>query len=339
MRRCSARGRHAVSQRVLIIDDEAEVRRNLSFGLSQEGYVCTACPDGISAIHELHESREKGIGYDDLITGVFLPDIDGMKLLKVIKSKVPNLPVLIITAFGNEDLESTALAENNTGFLDKPFEIEELVGALKALEPGATTLDYSELEDDEESQASLSSYLSLSIKDSSKDMEVYEKIADFPGVVSCDAVWGDVDIICILNAESEPKMEKLLGKIAAIDGVEVVSTCRVDRPRLDGDVREFIEVYRNTVKADHLEKMSEDSVTKSYVIVDIDPGCIQQVFTTLVFLDEVLVCDVADDGKKVISVVSELGAFGKTPRILEKLAQIDGVLRVKQANIINLRGM
>lgn len=326
-----------MSQRVLIIDHDAEVRRSLSSGLSQEGYVCTACPDGISAIHELHESREMGAGYDFLILGVFLPDIDGMKILKVIKSQVPSLPVLIITAFGNEELESSARAEENTGFLDKPFEISEVVAALDALEAGASTLDFPKIEHDRKSQDSLSSYLSLRIQDTSKDMEIFEKVESLPGVSSCDAVRADVDIICVLEAESESKMEDLQGKIAAIDGVEVASIYRIDRPKLDVDVNDFVEVYRNRVGADHLEKMAEDSVTKSYVIVDIDPDSIQLVFVTLAFLDEVLVCDVVDDGKKIIGVVSEVGAFGKTPRIIEKLSQIDGVLRVKQANIINLR--
>lgn len=328
-----------MSQRVLIIDDEAEIRRNLTFGLTQEGYVCTTCPDGISAIHELHESREKGVGYDYLISDIFMPDIDGMKILKVIKNEFPDLPVLIITGFGNEDLESSALAEYNTGFLDKPFEISELVEALNALKPGGSTLDESGVAFDEESRETMSSYLSLRIADPSKDMQVYEKIYSLPGVMSCDAVRGDVDIICVLHASSESEMEDLQVQIAAIDGVEVVSTSRVDRPKLDRDVNEFIDIYRNAVKVSNLQKMPKASATKSYVIVDIDPDYIQQVFTTLFFLDEVMVCDMVDDGSKLIGIISELGAFGKTPRIIEKLSQIDGVLRVKQASIINLRDM
>ncbi|MCP4801206.1 MAG: response regulator, partial [bacterium] len=95
--------------RVLIIDDEAEIRRNLTVGLTQEDYTCIACPDGISAIHELNQAREKGLAYDYLITDIFMPDIDGLKILKVIKNQYPELPVLVITGFGDERLEVTAL--------------------------------------------------------------------------------------------------------------------------------------------------------------------------------------------------------------------------------------
>ena len=70
-----------MTKRVLIIDDEPEIRRNLTVGLAQEGFTCTSCPDGISAIHELHNSREKGAGFDYLITDIFMPDIDGLKIL------------------------------------------------------------------------------------------------------------------------------------------------------------------------------------------------------------------------------------------------------------------
>lgn len=328
-----------MSQRVLIIDDEAEIRRNLTFGLTQEGYACTACPDGISAIHELHDSREKGVGYDYLITDIFMPDIDGMKILKVIKNEYPDLPVLIITGFGNEELEFSALAEHNTGFLDKPFEISTLVEALNELKPGASTLDESKVEIKIGARETMSSYLSLRIADPKESMQVYNKLYNLPGMMSCDAVRGDVDIICVLHASSEEEMEELQARIATVDGVEVVSVSRVDRPKIDRDLNEFIDVYRSAVKASRLQKMNKPAATKSYVIVDIDPKYVQQVFATLFFIDEVMVCDMVDDGNKLIGIISELGAFGKTPQIIEKLSQIDGVLRIKQASIINLREM
>jgi len=328
-----------MSQRVLIIDDEAEIRRNLTIGLTQEGFVCTACPDGISAIHELHDSREKGVGYDYLISDIFMPDIDGMKILRVIKNEFPDLPVLIITGFGNEDLEFSALAEHNTGFLDKPFEISELVEALGKLEPGASTLDESKVDIGTGISETMSAYLSLRIADPQMSMEIYDKLFNMPGMMSCDAVRGDVDIICVLHASSEEEMETLQAQIGAVDGVAVVSTSKVDRPKLDRDLNEFIDVYRKAVKVAGVQKMNKPAATKSYVIVDIDPQYLQQVFATLFFIDEVMVCDMVDDGNKLIGIISELGAFGKTPRIIEKLSNIDGVLRIKQASIINMRDM
>jgi len=329
-----------VSQRVLIIDDEAEIRRNLTFGLTQEGYTCTACPDGISAIHELQRSQEEGVGYNYLISDIFMPDIDGLKILKVIKSEYPDLPVLIITGFGDEMLESKALAEFNTGFLDKPFEIPELVEALEALTPGATTADETaSIAGEGEIREAMSAYVTLRISDPRLDMAVYQELVTMDGIASCDAVRGDVDIICVLNSSSEEQMAALQQKVSDVKGVEVVSMSRVERPKLDRDVNEFLNIYKNVVKSAVVQQGSRPADLRSYVIIDVDKNFIQQVFTTLFFLDEVMVCDMVDEGTKLIGVISQAGAFGKTPKIIEKLSHIDGVLRVKQASIIQLMDM
>jgi DNA-binding response OmpR family regulator len=328
-----------VPKRVLIIDDEPEIRRNLTVGLAQEGFTCTACPDGISAIHELHNSRAKEIGYDYMITDIFMPDIDGLKILKVIKTDFPELPVLVITGFGNELLEQTALAEQNTGFLDKPFEIPELVAALEKLTPSGTTADTPAREAEPqigEIRESLSSYITLRVTEPGKDMEAYRTLYDMAGIASCDAVHGDIDIVLLAQASSEEELQHIYDRVKSVEGVEIVSLSAVERPKLDRDVEDFIDVYKKAVKRSAQSHLPKIRGTKSYVIVDIDKNAIQQVFTTLFFLDEVFFCDVVDDGTKLIGIISESGAFGKTPKIVEKLSLIDGVLRVKDARIIKL---
>ena len=328
-----------MSRRVLIIDDERGIRRNLTVGLTQEGYTCTACPDGISAIHELHNSREKGIAYDYLITDIFMPDIDGLKILKVIKIEFPELPVLVITGFGDEALKLTALSEYNTGYLDKPFEISDAGGGARKAD--ALRHDRREAASEAERptgeiRTSLSSYITLRVTDPTKDMDVYKTLYNMDGISSCDAVNGDVDIVLLAQASSEEEMKKLNDRVRAVEGVEVVSLSAVERPKLDRDVEQFIDVYKKAVKEGLQSNLPKMRGTKSYVIVDIDKDAIQQVFTTLFFLDEILFCDVMDDGSKLVGMISEGGAFGKTPRIVEKLSKIDGVLRVKDAKIINL---
>jgi hypothetical protein len=62
----------------------------------------------------------------------------------------------------------------------------------------------------------------------------------------------------------------------------------------------------------------------------------QQIFTTVFFIDEVIFCDVIEDGTKLVGMVTGQGAVGKTPRIIEKLSEIDGVLRVREATVIKL---
>ncbi|MDZ7816560.1 MAG: response regulator [Planctomycetota bacterium] len=327
-----------MAKRVLIIDDESEIRRNLTFGLTQEGFSCTACPDGISAIHELHRSREKDEGYDYLVTDIFMPDIDGLKILKVIKNEFPDLPVLVITGFGDELLKETALAEHNTGYLDKPFEISDLVEALEELSPGTTTSEPTRAEDDEpvEIRESVSAYLTLRTTGEKDPMEVFKKLYFLEGVSSMDAVRGDMDMVLLVQADSEEKIEELVNQIKAVDGIEIASMSPVERPKLDRDIEEFIDIYKKSVKEGAQKHSSKLRGTTSYIIVDVDKEALQEIFTTVFFLDEVIFCDVVDEGNKLVGMINDVEPMGKTPRIIERLKQIDGVLRVKEAKIIKL---
>lgn len=324
--------------RVLVIDDEPEIRRNLTVGLTQEDFSVVACPDGISAIHELQRAGEQGIGYNYLVTDIFMPDIDGLKILKVIKSQFPELPVLVITGFGDDALKFTALSEQNTGYLDKPFEIPELIEALEKLAPGQTTLDSATAAPvaDEGMRESISAYLTIRITDADKSMTVFNKLNQLDGIQSCDAVRGDVDIIVLAQSSSQEGIDKTFAQIKEIDGIEVASLSAVERPKIDRDIDKFINTYKEAVSAKSQEQAHKHREKTSYVIVDIDPDAIQQLFTTIFFIDEVVLCDVIEDGTKLVGMITGQGAVGRMPRIIEKIGQIDGVLRVREAKIIKL---
>ncbi len=322
--------------RVLIIDDEAEIRRNLTVGLTQEGFSAVACPDGISAIHELNGAREKGIAYDYLVTDIFMPDIDGLKILKVIKIQYPDLPVLVITGFGDEALKLTALSELNTGYLDKPFEISDLVKALEELSPGSTAPAKKLAKIEPEMRESVTTYITIRITDPMRSMDIFRQLYQMPGVQRCEAVRGDFDIIVVAQGDSQDELKKLRERIAAMDGVQIASASDVERPKLDRDVNEFVNIYSQAVKQHGASSGSKQPGTTSYIIVDVDKNAIQQIFTTVFFIDEVVFCDVIENGTKLVGMVTGQGAVGKMPRIIEKLSQIDGVLRVREATVIKL---
>ncbi|MBD3235136.1 MAG: response regulator [Candidatus Eisenbacteria bacterium] len=323
--------------RVLVIDDEPEIRRNLTIGLTQEDYSVVACPDGISAIHELQRSRAAGEGYDYLITDIFMPDIDGLKILKVIKNQFPELPVLVITGFGDEALKFTALSEANTGYLDKPFEISDLVEALEKLTPGRTTLEPATQEAEPlGGRESVSAYMTIRITDPAKSMEVFNQLNALEGVEHVDAVRGDVDLIVLAQASSEEDIRSFFERVKSIEGIEVPSLSPVERPKIDRDVNEFIDVYQKAVKASAQQTPRKQLGTTSYIIVDIEPDAIQQIFTTVFFIDEVIFCDVIEGGRQLVGMVTGQSAVGRTPHIIEKIREIDGVLRVREAKIIKM---
>ena len=180
-----------------------------------------------------------------------MPDIDGLKILKVIKNQYPDLPVLVITGFGDEGTKLTALSQYNTGYLDKPFEIADLVTALKELSPGATTVKGREEPSepaDEEMHEAFSAYVTIRIDNAERSMAIFDELYNLEGVQSCEAVRGDVDIILLAQASSQEGIKVLTDRVRAIEGLSVVSAAAVERPKLDRDVDEFIKIYQQVVK-------------------------------------------------------------------------------------------
>jgi translation elongation factor EF-1beta len=180
---------------------------------------------------------------------------------------------------------------------------------------------------------SFSAYLTIRITDAARSMDIYNELSQMEGVTSCEAVRGDMDIIVLAQSSSEKKIQELLGRVKAVKGIEVSSMSSVERPKLDRDVKEFIEIYKKAVQGSRAQKSKG---TTSYVIVDIDKHALQQIFTSMVFVDDVIFLDVIDGGSKLVGMVTDLQATGKTPRIVDKLSKIDGVLRVREAKIIKL---
>lgn len=324
--------------RVLVIDDEAEIRRNLSVGLMQEEYHVVACPDGISAVHELNAAHEKGLPFDYLITDIFMPDIDGLKILKVIKNQHPQLPVLVITGFGDEQLKFTALAELNTGYLDKPFDIPDLIAAMEELTPGATDQGQPTAAPvtADAIRESVSAYLTVRITDADRSLEIFTQLYEMEGIQSCEAVRGDVDIIILGQAGSQEGIQRLFDRVSAVPGIEVVSESPIERPRLDRDVDEFIHIYESEVKRQAQEGVGRHTGTSSYVIMDVEKDALQQIFTTVFFIDEVLFCDVIDGGRQLVGMIQAPDSGNTTRRIIDKLSAMDGVLRVREAKVIKL---
>jgi hypothetical protein len=121
-----------------------------------------------------------------------------------------------------------------------------------------------------------------------------------------------------------------------VDGVEVLSKSAVEAPKLDRDVKSFIDIYQQAVKEQPDAEEDIESPTTSYIIVDIEAESIQDILLRVFFIDEVIFCDVIDEGSKLVGMITTGGAMGKTPRIIERLNQVDGVLRVREAKIIKM---
>lgn len=110
----------ADSPRILVADDEPNLRRVLAAILSREGYQVTQAADGGEALELLTSD------IDVVITDLKMPRVDGMKVLETVSSEYPAVPVIMITAFGSIDNAVAAVKAGAFDFIEKPFEQEQI---------------------------------------------------------------------------------------------------------------------------------------------------------------------------------------------------------------------
>jgi DNA-binding NtrC family response regulator len=124
--------------KILIVDDEPHVRRNMQLALETAEYTVVTAGDG-----EEGESRfREGPRPDLVIVDERMPGIDGLALIRRIRSLDPRVPILLATAYGATGLISDALREGASGFLAKPFTPEtlrDIVRQVLAAHSGAGT--------------------------------------------------------------------------------------------------------------------------------------------------------------------------------------------------------
>lgn len=115
---------------VLLIDDDASLLRVTEYNLSQGGFAVVAASSGQEGLDLFQK-----VAPDIVVTDVQLGDVDGLDVLKQIKEKQPDIPVIIITAFGSIELAVRAMHMGAFTFIAKPFDRDALrLSCVKALE-------------------------------------------------------------------------------------------------------------------------------------------------------------------------------------------------------------
>jgi two-component system response regulator AtoC len=109
-----------VAKRVLVADDEMNMRRVLEAILRREGYDVVTAANGLDAFAEMNRDIHT------VITDLKMPGLDGMGLLRKLQTDYPEVPVVMITAHGSVENAVEAVKLGAFDYLEKPFEQEQI---------------------------------------------------------------------------------------------------------------------------------------------------------------------------------------------------------------------
>ena len=114
--------------RILVVEDEKRIADFLSRGLESGGYTVEVAGDGATALEKVHATE-----YDLIILDLGLPDMDGMAVLKKIRTRKTSPPVLILSARDAVDDRVKGLETGADDYLVKPFAYVELLARVRVL--------------------------------------------------------------------------------------------------------------------------------------------------------------------------------------------------------------
>lgn len=114
--------------RVLIVEDEPELLKQLKSALTDAGYAADVAPDGEEA-HFLGDTEP----YDAVVLDLGLPIMDGISVLRKWREEGHDMPVLVLTARDSWTEKVSGLDAGADDYLTKPFKMEELLARLRAL--------------------------------------------------------------------------------------------------------------------------------------------------------------------------------------------------------------
>jgi two-component system, OmpR family, response regulator len=114
--------------RVLVVDDEVNIAELVSMALRYEGFEVSVAYNGAKAV-----SKAKTFGPDAVVLDMMLPDVDGLEVLRRMRTTDPDVPVVFLTARDAVEDRIAGLTAGGDDYVTKPFSLEELVARLRGL--------------------------------------------------------------------------------------------------------------------------------------------------------------------------------------------------------------
>jgi DNA-binding response OmpR family regulator len=117
-----------MAERILIIEDDPSILRGLQLNLGMEGYAVRSAPDGETGLQLARTQKP-----DLVVVDVMLPKLGGLEVVRELRREDPDLPVLILSAKGQEADKVAGLQLGADDYMVKPFGLKELLARIDAL--------------------------------------------------------------------------------------------------------------------------------------------------------------------------------------------------------------
>lgn len=117
-----------MNKKLLVVDDDTDIRELLEFDLAQSGYIVDTAVDGADGLQKALMNN-----YDLVLLDVMMPKMNGFDVCKNIKNQKPDIPILLLTAKGTIKDKTVGFDSGADDYIVKPFDIQEVLLRVRVL--------------------------------------------------------------------------------------------------------------------------------------------------------------------------------------------------------------
>jgi len=325
-----------MNPKVLLVDDEVATRRELTAAFVREGYGVEQAADGLSALEAVERNARAGQPFLAVVTGLELPDIDGVKLLRVIRSRYPGMRVIVTADHADTAAEEATAAHGGVAFAVQPIDSSRVVrlvglgaGEIPVDVPAGTTLTRAP-----------AACIFVQLAPGASAPDLLASLAGESDVLYCDAVKdARFSIVLFIRKETHALVsERVDALLASQRGVASFEVLQTEEPRLPESIRLFLADYTRQNAEAVAAARTRDRAT-SYVVIDAMAADIPSLYARLYFLDEVVEIG-ASTLKDRLIVILQGTDFTALRRVTNsRMSLLDGVLKVHELKVVPFNEM
>lgn len=312
----------------------------MTLGLSQRGYDTEPCENGMSALKKLDSYVKNHIPLEAVVVDIRLPDIDGIKLVKIIKFKYPGVPIVLITGYADRYNTEEIHDLQVNAFLEKPFSPEQLTVQFEAIMSHAQEAGKAEKQKQQAEAKSHSAYMLLRLEDDADFFETYRQLHYMENVLYCDATKGDYDIMMLVQADTMADCRQFCEqKVKSVEGVKSVDLLEVSAPVLEDSTTAIIHAAEEAMAQETPGTLNTRDMSNrvcSYLLLEVEREKLDSIYPSLQLDENVIFCDYATGKYNLVAFVTG-SYFEEIDRFIhEKIVNMEGVLKMKEYPVINL---
>ena len=127
--------------KILIVDDEEDVREVLKLHLEGENYSILEAEDGEVAIKVLR-SEDHMVNVAVILCDIRMPKVNGVECIDFLRREAPGIPIVVVTAYPDAELATDLMKKGVKDYLVKPVEKEKLIQTVKKLVAAGKSFDF-----------------------------------------------------------------------------------------------------------------------------------------------------------------------------------------------------